>query len=194
MCGSNDDGVDWVSAPYVLGFLAAHSAIAQPPSDGGALMFEVASVKVATSGFNGVRGGCRGIDTAYGPKENFWWVRTSPNGAVRHYRRTIEPLDRDRLWRVHADSKDRSGLDSARGPAVRHSSKAEDPSKVTQKQLLTMLQHLLTFDPFFATVKMYPTSDETKVSFTGPNGELMGKPAPGRLVTMTAQVFYTDAG
>ncbi len=27
--------------------------------------FEVASVKIATSGFNGVRGGCRGIDTKY---------------------------------------------------------------------------------------------------------------------------------
>jgi uncharacterized protein (TIGR03435 family) len=31
--------------------------------------FEVASVKKSTSGFNGVRGGCHGIDSVYGPSQ-----------------------------------------------------------------------------------------------------------------------------
>jgi uncharacterized protein (TIGR03435 family) len=86
--------------------------------------------------------------------------------------------------------------------------KAEDSSKTTQKQLLTMLQNLLVErfrlkyhyetkeEPGYTLtvskkgLKLKPsTSDETKVSFTGPNGELMGKPALGRPFTMTARKF-----
>ena len=33
------------------------------------LKFEVASVKVATSGVNGVRGGCRGVDSVFSAEE-----------------------------------------------------------------------------------------------------------------------------
>src|SRR5436309_1361672 len=33
------------------------------------LKFEVASIKVAASGYNGVRGGCRGIDSVYTTEE-----------------------------------------------------------------------------------------------------------------------------
>src|SRR5215831_19823024 len=49
--------------------LAAPPALAQANSAPGPLKFEVASIKVATSGMNGVRGGCRGVDSVYSAEE-----------------------------------------------------------------------------------------------------------------------------
>src|SRR5579862_8147903 len=49
-----------------IGILTASWAIAQTTPS---LAFEVASVKVATSGGNGVRGGCHGIDSVYTPQQ-----------------------------------------------------------------------------------------------------------------------------
>jgi uncharacterized protein (TIGR03435 family) len=49
----------------LFGLLILASANAQQPP----LRFDVASVKPSTSGVNGVRGGCHGIDTKYSPNE-----------------------------------------------------------------------------------------------------------------------------
>jgi uncharacterized protein (TIGR03435 family) len=52
----------------LLGTIAAPLGIAQPaPAQ---LAFEAASVKVAPDGRNGVRGGCRGIDSVYSPQQS----------------------------------------------------------------------------------------------------------------------------
>jgi uncharacterized protein (TIGR03435 family) len=83
--------------------------------------------------------------------------------------------------------------------------KAEDPSKTTEQQLLTMLQNMLverfqlefhreTIETAgFALVvdkngpKLHAsTSDETRFSFSGPGGKTVLKPAPGRPISITA--------
>src|SRR4051812_7294011 len=49
--------------------MAEPRAIAQANAVPEPLKFEVASVKVATSGLNGVRGGCRGVDSVFSAAE-----------------------------------------------------------------------------------------------------------------------------
>ena len=49
----------------VAALFAAPQASAQANAAPEPLKFEVASVKVAASGTNGVRGGCRGVDSVY---------------------------------------------------------------------------------------------------------------------------------
>ena len=53
----------------VAAVFAAPQASAQADAASAPLKFEVASIKVATSGINGVRGGCRGVDSVYSPEE-----------------------------------------------------------------------------------------------------------------------------
>lgn len=197
-----------VSATCLWGFLVAQRAIAQPPSDGAALMFEVASVKVAPPGPNGVRGGCRGIDKVYGPKETSGGLAPPPVGRC-----VITDARLSHLIGIAFDVSMqtlKTGPDWIQRGDLRYDiqAKAENPSKTTQKQMITMLQNLLVErfqlkfhyetkeEPgYILTVakngsKLKPsTSDETKVSFTGPNGESMGKPVPERLITITARKF-----
>src|SRR5262252_2304357 len=53
----------------VAALSAALGASAQVNATPEPLKFEVASIKVAASGNNGVRGGCRGVDTVYSAAE-----------------------------------------------------------------------------------------------------------------------------
>ena len=53
----------------VVGTIAFVWSLAIAQDGTGRPAFEVASVKVATSGVNGVRGGCRGVDSVYTPEE-----------------------------------------------------------------------------------------------------------------------------
>src|SRR5580765_7202794 len=84
--------------------------------------------------------------------------------------------------------------------------KADDPSKTTEQQLLTMLQNMLverfnlkfhqetTETTGFAlhigknAPKLQPSrNDHTQLLFTGPQGAVLLKPLPGQPVSMTAR-------
>jgi hypothetical protein len=60
---STKSGLSGAGGLVLLGFLVAPQTNGQPA----ALAFEVVSV-IATSGLNGVRGGCRGIDSVIRPQ------------------------------------------------------------------------------------------------------------------------------
>jgi uncharacterized protein (TIGR03435 family) len=162
-------------------------------------------VKVATSGYNGYRGGCHGIDFA---------TRTGPDAAPAPLGRCV--ITDARLSHLigiafGVSMQDLStGPDWIQGGDLRFdvNARAEDPAKTTQKQLLTMLQNLLVerfhlkfhyktseAAGFALTVaKSGPTlrkstSDEAKTLFTGPQGEAVLKPALGRPISLNARKY-----
>ena len=167
------------------------------------LAFEVASVKVAPMGPNGVRGGCHGIDSVYGPQQR---VEAPPLGRC--------VITDARLSHLIGIAYGVSMLNLKTGPdwiqrgdlRFNIEAKAEEPSKTTEQQLLTMLQNML-LERFqlrfhyetsetsgFALViakngpKLQPSkSDETRLSFTGPEGKMVLKPFPGQPISMTAR-------
>ena len=168
------------------------------------LKFEVASVKVAKSGPNGVRGGCRGIDSVYTTAEQtrggipplgrcvITDARLSHLIGIA-YGVTMQALDTGPDWIQRGD--------------LRFDVQAEalNPTSTTQQQLLTMLQNLLVerFQIKFHYVtkeeagfallvaKNGPklrtsTSDEQELKFLGPNGEELGKPV-GKAISVKAR-------
>jgi uncharacterized protein (TIGR03435 family) len=168
-----------------------------------ALAFEVASVKVASQGPNGVRGGCHGIDSVYTPQQK---AEAPPLGRC--------VITDARLSHLIGIAFGVSMMNLKTGPEwiqrgdLRFDveAKVEDPSKVTEQQLLTMLQGLLV-DRF--QLKFHRDSSETSgfaltvakngaklqaskaeepaLSFTAPDGSPMFKPMPGRPVSMKAR-------
>jgi len=167
------------------------TAQANPPPS---LKFEVASVKVAASGRNGVNGGCRGIDSVFSAEEQkrggipplgrcvITDARLSHLIGIA-YGVSMQVLDTGPDWIQRGDLRfDVEG-------------KAENPASATRQQLLTMLQNLLVErfqikfhhvtkeEPGFALIvakngpKLHPsTSEEEKLTFFGPNGEELPKP------------------
>jgi uncharacterized protein (TIGR03435 family) len=167
------------------------------------LAFEVASVKIAQMGPNGFRGGCHGIDSVYGAQQQ---AEAPPLGWC---------VIRDaRLSHLIGIAYDVTMLNLKTGPdwiqrgdlRFNIEAKAEDASKATEPQLLTMLQNMLV-DRFqlrfhretsetagFALVvaKNGPKlqvskSDETRMSFTGAEGKTVLKPFPRQPIAMTAR-------
>jgi uncharacterized protein (TIGR03435 family) len=194
----------------VAAFFAAPQASAQANAAPDPLKFEVASIKVANSGFNGVRGGCRGIDSVY--------------SAEQQKRGGIPPLGRcvitdARLshligiaYGVSMQALD-TGPDWIQRGGLRFDvqAKAENPASATRQQLLTMLQNLLverfqmkfhyvtTEESGFALVvaKKGPklqtsTSEDEKMTFLGINGDELPKPM-GNAVTVRAQKCSVSA-
>jgi uncharacterized protein (TIGR03435 family) len=185
----------------LLGIFAALLGIAQ--SAPGPLAFEVASVKVAPFGPNGVRGGCHGIDSVYSPLQR---TEAPPLGRC--------VITDARLSHLIGIAYGISMLNLKTGPdwiqrgdlRFNVEAEADDPSKTTEQQLLTMLQNMLV-ERFqlkfhyetretagFAVLvakngpKLQPSqSDETRFSFTGPKGEAVLKPFPDQPVSMTAR-------
>jgi len=190
----------------VAALLAAPQAIAQANAVPEPLKFEVASIKVATSGFNGVRGGCRGVDSVFSAEER------ERNG--------IPPLGRCRItdarlshligiaYGVSMQVLD-TGPDWIQRGDLRFDveAKAENPESATRRQLLTMLQNLLVErfqikfhqvtkeEPGFALLvaKNGPklrtsTSAEPKLTFIGPNGEELIKPV-SRAIKVNARKY-----
>jgi uncharacterized protein (TIGR03435 family) len=110
---------------------------AQSPQADSSLRFEVASIKPAKTGINGVRGGCHGIDSVYTPAQR---AEAPPlgrcvitDGRLSHmigiaWDVTMQMLKSRPDWVQAGD--ERFNLEA----------KAEDPSKTTEKQLLQMLQ------------------------------------------------------
>jgi uncharacterized protein (TIGR03435 family) len=188
----------------VAALLAAPQARAQATAASEPLKFEVASIKVATSGMNGVRGGCHGVDSVYGAQEQarggippLGRCRIT-DGRLSHligvaYDVEMQVLETGPDWIQRGDLRfDVEG-------------KAENPASATQQQLITMLQNLLV-DRFqikfhyvtkdesgFALVvakngpKLHTsTSDETKITFFAPNGQELPKPM-GKAIRLNAQ-------
>jgi uncharacterized protein (TIGR03435 family) len=178
-----------------------YRALAQPPSP--ALNFEVASVKEAPASPNGVRGGCHGNNSVYTPRQQ---AEAPPLGRcvitdarLSHligiaYGAGMQNLKTGPDWIQRGDLR------------FNVEAKIEDPSKATEQQLLTMLQNLLVerfqlkfhYEPaesagFALTVAKNGSklkasgSADTTVVFTGPKGEVMGKPGPGQPISMTAR-------
>ena len=194
----------------VAAFFAARQASAQANSAPEPLKFEVASIKVATSGFNGVRGGCRGIDSVYSAEEQKRGGIPSlgrcviTDARLSHligiaYGVSMQVLDTGPDWIQRGDLR------------FDVQAKAEDPASATRQQLLTMLQNLLVErfqikfhyvtkeEPGFALVvaKNGPklrtsTSEDEKLTFIGPNGEELPKPM-GNAVTVKAQKCSVSA-
>jgi len=170
-----------------------------------ALNFEVASVRVAPDGPNGVRGGCHGINSVYSPTQQ---AEAPPLGRC---------VIRDaRLSHMIGIAYGVPMVNLKTGPdwiqrgdlSFNVEAKAEDPSKTTEQQLLTMLQNMLVerfqlkfhyerseAAGFALTVaKNGPKlktsqSEETTIFFNGPKGERLGKPFPGQPVVMTARKY-----
>jgi uncharacterized protein (TIGR03435 family) len=168
--------------------------------------FEVASVKPAGDGPNGFRGGCHGIDTVYTPTQQ---GEAPPLGRCVITDARLSHLI-SIAWGLASMQMLQAGPEwIARGmERFNVEAKAEDPAKTTGAQLLGMLQALLIerFQlkfhreskdlPGFAVVvakggpKLQPsTSEETKVSFTGPEGRELLKPGGGQPISMKARKY-----
>jgi uncharacterized protein (TIGR03435 family) len=198
----------FVVAALVAASFAAHQASAQANAAPEQMKFEVASIKVATSGLNGVRGGCRGVDSVYSPEEQ---ARggipglgrcTITDARLSHligiaYGVSMQVLETGPDWIQRGDLR------------FDVQAKAENPASATRQQLLTMLQNLLVErfqikfhyitkeEPGFALMvakngpKLRPsTSEEQKLTFIGPNGEELPKPMgnAGRLTAKKCSV------
>jgi uncharacterized protein (TIGR03435 family) len=184
---------------------AGFTLYAQSRTSPASLAFEVASIKPASLGRNGVRGGCHGVDSVYTPGQQ---AEAPPLGRcvitdarLSHligiaFDVTMQDLESGPDWIARGDER------------FNVEAKAEDPAKATEKQLLGMLQNLLverfqlkyhfkTKDmPGFALVvgKGGPklkasNSQDTTTAFTGPDGVAILKPAPRQPVSLTARRY-----
>ncbi|HKE21318.1 MAG TPA: TIGR03435 family protein [Bryobacteraceae bacterium] len=189
-----------------LGWLAV-TAPAQSLEPNKTLTFEVASIKPAISGLNGVRGGCHGIDSVYTPGGQ---AQAPPlgrcvisDGRLSHmvgiaWDITMNMLKTGPDWIQRGD--DRFNLQA----------KAENPSQTTEKQLLQMLQNLLIerfqmkfhwqqveLPGFGLTVAKGGSkieeskSADTNISF-GPAGKGGGKPGGGAGVVKATRYSMHD--
>jgi uncharacterized protein (TIGR03435 family) len=182
--------------------------LAAPQVNGQSLRFEVASVKIAASGMNGVAGGCHGIDSVYTGRQ-----RQSPPPLGRCV------ITDARLSHLIGIAYGVSMLALKSGPdwiqrgdlRFDIQAKAEDPSTTTEKQLLAMLQNLLV--ERFHLQFHYETKEEPgfvltvakngpklkasigeydELSFHGPKGESFGKPMGGPSISMSARKYSMD--
>jgi uncharacterized protein (TIGR03435 family) len=123
-----------VKRVVVIGLLGAAGMMAQAPE------FEVASVRQSTSGINGVRGGCHGIDSTFGPNEYappplgrcvITDGRLSHMIAIAYQLNSMGLIKNATDWMISGDAR------------YTIQAKADDPEHTTEKQLLAMLQALL---------------------------------------------------
>jgi uncharacterized protein (TIGR03435 family) len=189
---------------------AAPQASAQANAAPERLKFEVASIKVAASGMNGVRGGCRGVDSVYSAEEQeragipaLGRCRIT-DARLSHligiaYGVSMQVLETGPDWIQRGDLR------------FDVEAKAENPASATRQQLLTMLQNLLVErfqmkfhyvtkeEPGFALVvakngpKLHTsTSEEEKLTFFAPNGEELPKPM-GKAIRVNARKCSVSA-
>jgi len=161
--------------------------------------FEVASVKPAVSGVNGVHGSCHGIDSVYTPGQVY---AAPPLGRCVISDARLSHLV-SIAWGMQTMELIKSGPDwIARGDErFNIEAKAEDSSKATEKQLLGMLQALL-IERFQMKFHREPTERPgfaLRIAKSGPKlhdssrpdpdfsfGPGQGKPAPGQPTTFIA--------
>jgi len=121
-----------------LTFVLLSLTALQAQSGPGRVSFEVASIRPAAPGPNGVRSGCHGVDSRYGPNES-----APPLGRCVITDGRLSHLI-SIAWQLNAMSMIRNAPDWVIGGDERFNvqAKAEDP-KATETQLLGMLQKLL---------------------------------------------------
>ncbi len=161
------------------------------------MTFEVASIRKSDLG-RGVQGGCHGIDSVYTPGTQ---ADAPPLGRCRitdarlshmvgiAWGVTMQVLKTGPDWIQRGDER------------FNVEAKVENPTKTTEKQLLTMLQNLIVerFQMKYHVDATETTGFVLKVAKSGPKlrestsddsdisyGEV-NKPVPGRPVTMKAQ-------
>jgi uncharacterized protein (TIGR03435 family) len=117
----------------------AHSQANAAPEP---LKLEVASIKVAASGMNGVRGGCRGVNSVFSSQE----LERGGIPALGRCRITDARLSH-LIGIAYGVSMQvlETGPDWIQRGDLRFDveAKAENPASATREQLLTMLQNLL---------------------------------------------------
>jgi uncharacterized protein (TIGR03435 family) len=168
------------------------------------MAFEVASVKPAPAGRNGVEGGCHGIDSVYTPTRR---AEAPPLGRCVITDARLSHMI-NIAWNIGSMALIKSGPEWIAGGVERFNveAKAEDPAKATEQQLLVMLQNLLidrfqlkfhqeaTEMPGFALVvgrtgaKLQESkSEETRMTFSTPDGGAVKKPGPGQPISIKAR-------
>ena len=189
----------------LLGAVAAPRMRAQTQPATVATVFEVASVKPATDGGNGVRGSCRGVDSVYAPSQRV--EAPSPGRCVFTDARLSHLINI--AWDLRSMALIKSGPDwIARGDErFNIVAKAETPAKVTEQQLLAMLQTLLVErfalkfhretaeTPGFALVSAKngtklsaSKSEEQGIVFNSGKG-VVKKPGPGQPISLKARRY-----
>jgi len=180
--------------------------LAQPRPAHPPLAFEVASVKPATLGRYGVRGGCHGIDSVYTPGQQ---AEAAPLGRCVISDARLSHLI-SIAWGLQTMAQLETGPDWIARGAERFNveAKAEDPPKTTEAQLLSMLQTLL-IDRFqlkyhretknmagFSLVvakggpKLQAShAEDARADFSSPEGAAVLKPMPGQAVSMKARKY-----
>jgi uncharacterized protein (TIGR03435 family) len=175
--------------------LAAAPALRAQPA------FEVASVKPAQDS-GGVTGGCHGIDTVYTAGEKAY---APPLGRCVISDARLAHLV-SIAWRIDTMSMIHSGPDWIQRGVERYNvvAKAEDPSKATEQQLLTMLQNLIVerFQMKFHREPVETAGFALTIAKNGPRlepsksedsdlvfGNHQGKPQPGVPVSLHAKRF-----
>ena len=113
-------------------------AAAQSQPGGSRLTFEAASVRPSTSGYNGVRGGCRGIDTKSGGEN-----RDIPLGRCVILDGRLSHMI-GIAWQLSGMAMLQNSPDWVIGGDERFDIQAKaENSRATEAQLYEMLQHLL---------------------------------------------------
>ncbi len=193
---------------FAIGILciAGFTLSAQSRTSPAPLAFEVASVKPAGTGANGVDGGCHGIDTVYSAREK--GVAPPLGRCVITDARLSHLISI--AWGLQTMSQLETGPDWIARGAERFNveAKADDPPKTTEAQLLSMLQTLL-MDRFqlkyhretkdlagFALVvakggpKLQVShAEDARADFSSPEGSAVLKPMPGQAVSMKARKY-----
>ena len=169
------------------------------------LAFEVASVKRASPSPYGVAGGCHGIDSVYTPGER---AAAAPLGRCEITNARLAHIV-SIAWGLDTMQMIHSGPEWIQRGDERFNvmAKAEDPSKTTEQQLLTMLQNMLVErfqlkfhrelaeTPGFALViaKNGPHLERSKSGDAELNLGKGGKPAPGAPVSLKARRYSMAA-
>jgi uncharacterized protein (TIGR03435 family) len=166
--------------------------------------FEVASIKPSRPGPNGVAGGCHGIDSVFTPGQN-----PPPLGRCEITDARLAHLV-SIAWEIDTMQMIHSGPDWIQRGIERFDvmAKAEDPSKTTEQQLLTMLQNMLVErfqmkfhreaveTPGFALVvdKKGPKLEQSKSQDSDFEfGKGQGKPQQGQPVSITFRRYSMPA-
>jgi uncharacterized protein (TIGR03435 family) len=163
--------------------------------------FEVASIKPSRPGPNGVNGGCHGIDSVLTPAQR---ANAAPLGRCVITDARLAHLV-SIAWGLDTMQMIESGPDWIQRGIERFDvvAKAEDPSKATEQQLLTMLQNMLIerfqmkfhrkpaeLPGFALTIaKNGPHLDASKSEDTDFSLGKDGKPQPGKPVALRVRRY-----
>ena len=162
-----------------LTFVLLSLTALQAQSGPGRVSFEVASIRPAAPGPNGVRSGCHGVDSRYGPNES-----PPPLGRCIITDARLSHLI-GMAWQLNAMSMIQNAPDWVIRGDERFNiqAKAED-SKATEAQLLGMLQNLLE-DRFQLKYHRDIHQEQGYALVVGKNGLKLNKSGDGEVETLS---------